>query len=164
MPDREPAADQDASADSNDQQAKKDEPKPEENSPEKQDPNGEESEDGGKGGKGGKGGSDSDSSSNDDGKEKGDETGKSDGDKTGTGDEGSGAERREAGPKPEGKKGESGPQKPVSNDGSQDDEILKELLKQNRQSLLWLRPSLERHDHHRGEAGCCRNQQAPCFA
>ncbi|MDA0918048.1 MAG: hypothetical protein O2945_03140 [Planctomycetota bacterium] len=128
MPDREPAADKDASADPNDQPVKKDEPKSEENSPEKQGPNGEESEDGGKGG------SDSDSSSNDDGKEKGDETGKSDGDKTGTGDEGSGAERRVAEPKPEDRRGESGPQKPVSNDGSQDDEILKELLKQNRDS------------------------------
>tara|TARA_R110002072_G_C7978294_1_gene535827 strand:- start:323 stop:4150 length:3828 start_codon:yes stop_codon:yes gene_type:complete len=129
MQDREPDAKMDDPAGSNDLQSKKDELQPEENSPDEKNPNGEESKDGGKGG------GDSDSNSNgNDGKNKGDETGRSGGDKSSDGDNGNGTERRGTESKPEGKKGESGPQKPVSNDGSQDDEILKELLKQNRDS------------------------------
>ena len=129
MPDRESDAAKDEPTASNDQSTKKDEPQSEETSPEEQSPNGEESKDGGKGG----GQSDS-SSDGDDGKQSGDNSGKSDGDKTGAGGEEADSKRPGAESKSDGKKGEPGPVKPVSNDGSQDDEILKELLKQNRDS------------------------------
>jgi len=129
MPDREPDAARDEPSEANDQRSKNDEPEPEENSSDEKNSKGEESKDEGKGG------NDSDSNSDgDDGKQRGDETGKSDGDNTGAGEEGSDSERPGTKSKPDGKKGESGTQKPVSNDGSQDDEILKELLKQNRDS------------------------------
>jgi len=128
MPDFEPDAAKDEPADANEQQPKNDSPDPEENSPE-EGTGDEESNDKGKGG------DDSDSNSDgDDGKQSGDETGKSKGDKTGAGEEGADSKRPGTESKPDGKKGESGTQKPVSNDGSQDDEILKELLKQNRES------------------------------
>lgn len=129
MPDREPDATQDEPAAANDQRSKNDDSEPEENSSDEKNSEGEESKDEGKGG------DDSDSNSDgDDGKQSGDETGKSKGDKTGAGEEGADSKRPGTESKPDGKKGESGAQKPVSNDGSQDDEILRELLKQNRDS------------------------------
>lgn len=129
MQDFEPDATEDQPSDTNEQQSKNDNSDPEENSPDEHTSDGEESKDGGKGG------DDSDSSSDgDDGKQSGDKTGKSDDDTTVAGDKGSDSERSDAESKPNGKKGESESQKPVSNDGSQDDEILRELLKQNRDS------------------------------
>jgi collagen type III alpha len=129
MPDREPDATKGEPSDANDQRPKNDEPESEETPPDEKSSDGEESKDEGKGG------DDSDSNSDgDDGKQSGDETGKSEGDKTGAGEEGADSKGRDGESKPDGEKGESGPQKPVSNDGSQDDEILRELLKQTRDS------------------------------
>jgi collagen type III alpha len=129
MPDRGSDSGEDPPSDADNQKPNSDEPESQEKSSTEQNSDGDE------GKAGGKGGSDSDSNSNGEGgKETGDETGKSDSDKTKPGQEGTDSENTDGAPKQDGSKGESGRQKPVSNDGSQDDEILKELLNRNRDS------------------------------
>lgn len=123
MPDPDPDSSEESSTGADDRQPKKDEPEVEENSNSEQNTDGEESATGGKG----ENDSDSDSEG---GNKTGDETGDSDSEKSKAG--GTDSDGNDTESKPGSSKGESGPRKPVSNDGSQDDEILKELLKQNR--------------------------------
>ena len=109
--------------DADDRQPKSDAPDSEENSTSEQNSDGDES------GTGGKGEGDSVSNSDSEsGNKTGDQTGGSD---TGSSKAGTDPERSDSESKPDGRKGESGSRKPVSNDGSQDDEILKELFDRN---------------------------------
>ena len=89
--------------------------------------------DGDAGGSDGQSGSDSNSKSNGQNEKNGDgQSGKSDGDQSGTGKKESGKGESGTESKPDSPNTQSGPRKPVSNDGSQDDEILRELLNRNR--------------------------------
>lgn len=127
MPNRDPDSSEEPPTEADDRQPKNDEPGTEENVSSEQNTEGDESA------TGGKGESDADSNSDSEGGSRtGDETGDSDSEKSKAG--GTDSEGDDTESKPDRSKGESGPRKPVSNDGSQDDEILKELLKQNRQS------------------------------
>lgn len=125
MPKRESDPEEDPSANADNKKPDSDEPEPQENS------RNEQNSDEGKAG--GKGGNDSESN-NDGGKETSDETGKSGSDQSKPGQSGSDSGNSDGDPNQDGSKGASGSQKPVSNDGSQDDEILKELLNRNRDS------------------------------
>jgi collagen type III alpha len=138
-PDQQPDAKTDEPQDGDDPPRKQDGPKETDPAPDEPKSDGDDGGNGGKSGSDSKSGKDGEDENNSD-----DKTGKSDEDRSKTESENSGEDgtgsKSEAdqskpdGTQPDGSKSESGPRKPVSNDGSQDDEILKELLKQNRDS------------------------------
>lgn len=130
----------------NDEPQNADDPQRKQDDPEQTEPSSDEpaskGDDGGSGGKSGDNSQSEKEGTNE--KDSDDKTAKSDDDRSKTDSENSGEDgtgskskadqSKPDGSKKDGSKSESGPQKPVSNDGSQDDEILKELLKQNRDS------------------------------
>lgn len=129
-PDQQPESDNDPQPGPDESDRKQDENTPEEQPP--ADERNPSEDDKGKGA-GDPSGGDTDSAS-DDNTEKGDNDakGETDGERSEKGN----GEPGEEGDKPDTgeQKTESGPRKPVSNDGSQDDQILRELLKHNRDS------------------------------
>lgn len=131
-PDQQADNENDSPSNTRDPNQKQDDARPEEEPP-ADDRNSDSDND--ENGAGGSSDSDSESDSNDDsGKGSSDKTGKSEGEKSEAGkgessDDGTGSESTSGD-----QKTDSGPKKPVSNDGSQDDQILRELLKRNRDS------------------------------